>query len=266
MAISITGIVQKLLSKQLAPVQYYLPLGDQTTHLNPLFGKTISMEWTGAIFCTGCGKKTPKSFGEGFCYPCFMSDPRASECILRPELCRAHLGEGRNPAWEQKHHNQPHIVYLALSSTVKVGVTRSTQVPTRWIDQGASKALVFAETPNRHIAGLIEMALKEHITDKTSWQKMLKNEVGQNTLLQTKERMVQRLDREFKPYVSSSTQITSIEYDVRSFPQKVVSINLDRARSFSQVFQGIKGQYFIFDEGKVINIRKYAGYEVVISF
>ena len=154
-------------------VEYTLNLSSDVG-MNELVGQEIQLEWLGKINCTNCGKVTKNSFGQGFCYACFTTAPESAECILRPELCRAHLGEGRDPAWEERNHNQPYVVYLAASSAIKVGITRETQVPTRWIDQGASSAIRLAETPNRYQAGIVEVALKEFFTDKTHWQKMLK--------------------------------------------------------------------------------------------
>src|SRR5690554_2826808 len=147
---------------------------------NELIGKQISIHFTHNIFCKKCGNKTKTSFNQGFCYDCFKNAPESAECIIRPELCRAHLGEGRDVEWEERNHNQPHIVYLAASDVVKVGVTRGTQIPTRWIDQGANEAIKLAETPNRYLAGVLEVALKSEFTDKTNWRKMLRNEVDES--------------------------------------------------------------------------------------
>ena len=171
------GDLKKMAVQLTDPISYSLVLKDDVVLLNELLGEHITLNWTGIIHCQKCGVITKKSFGEGFCYKCFISAPEAAECIIRPELCRAHLGEGRDPEWEERNHNQPHVVYLALSNAVKVGITRKTQVPTRWIDQGASSAIILAETPNRYLAGTIEVALKDFYTDKTNWQRMLKNDV-----------------------------------------------------------------------------------------
>jgi hypothetical protein len=144
--------------------------------LNAWVGRPIRIEHTGGYTCTRCGRHVQKLFGEGFCYPCLRDAPEAAECIVKPELCEAHLGRGRDPAWEDAHHNQPHAVYLAVTSAVKVGVTRKTQIPTRWIDQGAAWAVQIAEVPYRQLAGRIEVALKALYTDRTAWQRMLKGE------------------------------------------------------------------------------------------
>jgi len=158
------------------PVQYNLVLGESTLNINGHLGQPIRLQFTGVIHCVICGKATKKAFGQGFCYPCFINSPENSDCILRPELCEGHLGKGRDLQWEQEKHVQPHFVYLALTSALKVGVTRVANVPGRWVDQGAWKVIRFAETPYRQLAGQIEVFLKEHLTDKTDWRKMLKDE------------------------------------------------------------------------------------------
>src|SRR3972149_10601342 len=170
----ITGQIIKMRAGLNDPVQYQLPIGDERIDMNALIGKRITLKYNNEIRCISCGRRTKTSFAQGFCYPCFISSPEVSECIIRPELCQAHNGIGRDMEWERKHHLQEHFVYMAHTSGIKVGVTRSTQVPTRWIDQGASEAILFAKTPNRYLAGCIEVCLKKHVSDKTQWQRMLK--------------------------------------------------------------------------------------------
>jgi hypothetical protein len=230
--------------------------------VNDLLGKLITLRHTLRIFCKNCGKRTKKSFAQGFCYPCFANAPQNAECILRPELCRAHLGQGRDVAWEQAHHHQPHLVYLAASSDLKVGVTRTTQMPTRWIDQGAAQAIVLAEVPYRQLAGAIEVYLKQYMTDKTSWQKMLKNELIDIDLTHEKNRVAQLLPAEYQPYISPHAEPTHLHYPVQKYPQKVASLKLDSTPEISGVLVGAKAQYLIFEGGKVFNVRAHEGYEV----
>lgn len=248
-------------------VQYYFRLDDDLTHLNPLIGKEIELVFEGQINCISCGAKTKKSFAQGFCYKCFISAPESSPCIIKPELCEAHLGKGRDIAWEEAHHNQPHIVYLAKSSAVKVGVTRSTQMPTRWIDQGASEAIVLAEVPYRRLAGEIEVTLKNHFTDKTNWQRMLKNEVSPLNLEAIKEKCIQEsLPAEYKQFTSKNNEIISFNYPVEAYPNKIKSISFDKTPVVTSTLKGIKGQYLYFEEGMVMNIRKHSGYLVQLNF
>lgn len=244
------------------PIEYRLMLSKEL-EMNALLGKQISINWLGTINCQKCGKLTKKSFGEGFCYNCFITAPEAAECILRPELCRAHLGEGRDPQWEQEHHNQPHVVYLAASSAVKVGITRASQIPTRWIDQGASSAIRLAETPNRFEAGRLEVALKDIFTDKTNWQQMLKNNIDQSIdLVEEKWALEDQLPMDLLEYFSENDEIIELNYPVLSYPSTVKSLSLDKTPSIEEKIIGIKGQYLIFEGGKVINIRKHTGYYV----
>lgn len=259
------GNLRKMRTTLDDPIQYYLSLSEELC-INDFVGKEITLTWSGRINCTNCGKVTKKSFGQGFCYPCFISSPNAAECILRPELCRAHLGEGRDPEWEEKHHNQPHVVYLAASSAVKVGVTRAEQIPTRWIDQGATAAIRLAEVPNRYEAGRIEVSLKEFFTDKTSWQRMLKNEIDESIdLEEEKWSLEDQLPQDIIAYFSENDEIIELNYPVIEFPEKVKSIGFDKVPTIQGKLMGIKGQYLIFEGGLVLNIRKHTGYYVEIN-
>lgn len=245
------------------PVQYFLTLGNDKVAVNELIGKPIKLQWTGRIFCTVCGRKTTKSFGEGMCYPCFANAPENAECILRPELCEAHLGKGRDPEWEEKHHNRPHYVYLALTNAVKVGITRGDQIPTRWIDQGAGSGIILAEVPYRQLAGTIEVHLKQYLSDKTNWQRMLKNELLPGMDLVTeKERVINLLPEELRRYASANNEIVEIKYPVIDYPGKVTSLSFEKVNTIELPLMGIRGQYFIFENGFVLNIRKNSGYEV----
>lgn len=256
------GILDKMRTAYINPVQYFLQLGEDKVAVNDLIGHNIRLQWTGRIFCTVCGKKTNKSFGEGMCYPCFANAPENSECILRPELCKAHLGEGRNPEWEHKYHNQMHYVYLATTNSVKVGITRGDQLPTRWIDQGAHRGIILAEVPYRQMAGLIEVELKQHLSDKTNWQRMLKNECCEVELVVEKERIRELLPEEMRQYISTNSEIVELIYPVNSYPTKVTSLSFEKLPNIEMQLTGVRGQYFIFEGGNVINIRKNSGYEV----
>ena len=260
------GILQKMKVDLQDEVKYTLQLEEGKVSINDYINKTILLEWNSDIFCSSCSKKIKKTFGDGFCYQCFSTAPEATECTIRPELCRAHLGEGRDVEWEQRNHNQPHIVYLAASDKVKVGVTRITQVPTRWIDQGASSAIRIAETPNRYEAGKLEVALKAFFSDKTNWQRMLKNEVDESIdLEEEKWELHDQLPSDLTTFFSENDEIIHINYPVINYPEKVKSLSFDKTPSIEGTLKGIKGQYLIFDGGRVINIRRHTGYFISIK-
>lgn len=249
------------------PVHYTLKLQEDEIDMNQLLGQQIHIAFEGRINCINCGRLTKKSFAQGFCYPCFIKAPENSECIIRPELCRAHLGEGRDVAWEKAHHLQPHIVYLAQTDAIKVGITRSTQVPTRWIDQGAKRALPIATVPYRYLAGLIEVALKHQFTDKTNWRNMLKDVITDGLHLEEHcELAHQRIPEDLHEYVLQECPITEIEYPVLAYPEKVKSLGLDKNPIISSTLLGIRGQYLIFENGEVLNIRNHSGYYIHFSF
>lgn len=260
------GNLHKMYTQFGEPIEYRLQLGDDTILINELLGKKIAVEFEGRINCVACGKQTKKAFGQGFCYPCFANAPENAECILRPELCEGHLGGGRDPEWEQRHHVQPHYVYLALSSGLKVGITRETQIPTRWIDQGASSAIILAEVPYRRLSGEIEVALKEFYNDKTNWQRMLKNEVAEADLVTMKEEAASKLSDDLRKYVTDDQQVWSLKYPALDTPPKVKSLKLDKFPIIEGALTGIKGQYLILDNLNVINIRSHNGYFVRFSY
>lgn len=260
------GVLHKMKTHLDDEVIYHLELSDLIL-MNELLGQELKLSWNGQIFCSSCGKITKRSFGDGFCYPCLISAPEAAECIIRPELCRAHLGEGRDPEWEIRNHNVPHVVYLAASDIVKVGITRGEQVPTRWIDQGASAAIRLAETPNRYEAGMIEVALKSFFSDKTNWQRMLKNEVDENIdLVEEKWNLHDQLPSDLTTYFSENDEVTEITYPVLQFPDKVKSLTFDKDPVIQSKLMGVKGQYLIFSGGLVLNVRKHTGYRVGLEF
>lgn len=258
--------VKKMRVENNNPIDYWLPLKEGALHMNDLIGKTISLEFTGEINCSVCNRSIKKSFGGGFCYPCFMRAPENSECIIRPELCLGHEGKGRDAEWEQKNHVIPHTVYLALTSAVKVGITREGNEFTRWIDQGAWKTIKFAVVPDRYTSGLIEVALKEYISDKTNWRKMLKDERNSDTnLLDSKDELIEYLPEELQNYISEDDTIYELNYPVEEYPTEVKSLNFDKTPKLGGLLKGIRAQYLIFEGGKVINLRKFTGYTIKIT-
>ncbi len=255
-----------MLTQHEEPITYELGPDEAKVNFNSFIHKKIIIRWNGLIICRKCKKKTKKSFGEGFCYPCFMSAPEASPCILRPELCRAHLGIGRDLDYEEKNHNQPHAVYLAAADKIKVGVTRSTQIPTRWIDQGANKAIVLAITPYRYLAGVLEVALKSIYTDKTNWRNMLKNLTDESIdLEEEKWSCYELLPSDLQQYFVEDDTIYNFKYPSEKYPTKVSSINLEKTPAIEGMLTGIKGQYLIFDNEYVFNVRRHTSFEIELN-
>lgn len=244
-----------------SPVQYGLRTEEESVNLNECIGKEISLRFTGSIYCKKCGKKTKTSF-QGFCFNHFQNAPEAAECILHPELCRAHLGEGRDVEWEKKNHDQPHVVYLAVSGGIKVGVTRETQIPTRWIDQGAKQAIVLAKTPNRYLAGVIEVDLKQYLSDKTNWQTMLKDETPPFDLEKELKEYGGLVDPKYAEYIQTNSKPYTFEFPLESPPKNINGLNFDKVNEVKGQLTGIKGQYLILDHEMVLNIRRHEGYEV----
>ncbi len=264
------GTLRKMTTQLKEVVEYALPVGDQSLPLNPLIGQTLELEFSCNIFCQHCGRKTKKSYSQGHCYPCMKALAACDMCILKPEQCHYHIGTCREPDWGEQHCMVDHIVYLANTSALKVGITRKSQVPTRWIDQGATEALPIYQVQSRYISGLIEVQLAQFIADKTNWRAMLKGN-GKPIELRKKaeaarEQIQDAIQNSLKEHGEDSikvldTEVTKIEYPVNQFPSKISSHNFDKSSLVRGTLMGIKGQYLIFDTG-VINIRKFTGYEV----
>ncbi|MUP13795.1 DUF2797 domain-containing protein [Ancylomarina euxinus] len=260
------GNILKMRTQLKDVITYELPIGDDFVDMNTLIGKKLTWTYLHQINCVHCGKKTKTSFSQGYCYTCFTSLPQTDASIMNPELDESHLGISRDMEWSKSHSLKPHYVYLAFSSNLKVGVTRESQIPTRWIDQGAVAAIKLAKTPNRHIAGIIEVALKEHFADKTNWKAMLKNEGELSVDLKLeKGRAIELLHPELQQYVCAEDEAYELNYPVEQYPQKITSFSFDKVETYEGTLKGIKGQYLIFDEGKVINIRKHNGYFVELK-
>lgn len=277
MSFTITGTLSKLRSsldaQQNNQVQYGLPVGDEVIDLMPYIGKEITLTHSGNIFCSACGKKTKKSYSQGHCYVCMKKLASCDMCIMKPETCHYDAGTCREPEWGEANCMVDHYVYLSNTSSIKVGITRHTQIPTRWIDQGATQGLPIFKVKTRYISGLIEVELAKHIADKTNWRTLLKED-GQPIALEDKfaellphvltviESIKQKYGDDAIQILSG--EITSIEYPVEQHPVKITSHNFDKNPVVSGILQGIKGQYLILDTG-VINIRKFGSYEVTFN-
>lgn len=274
MSFSYTGALQKMAVALDDPVSYTLRVGDQSVLLNDYLGKNIKIEFSGDIFCENCGRKTKKSFSQGVCYPCMMKLASCDSCIMSPEKCHFTAGTCREPEWGKTFCMQEHIVYLANSSGLKVGITRGNQVPTRWIDQGAVQAVPIYRVATRHLSGLVEVVFKNCVNDRTNWRAMLKGEAPLLDLESERQQLLSRLETEVEqlrdPYTGSAPEallqekIVTIEYPVMQYPAKVTSLNLDKDPAVEGVLMGIKGQYLLLDVG-CINLRKYTSYHVTIS-
>ncbi|GBF20997.1 MULTISPECIES: DUF2797 domain-containing protein [Arenibacter] len=258
------GVLRKMQTELADPIQYYLIFDGDFLNLNQVLNKELTLSFI-KYQCLNCGEDRP-IFRQGFCRTCFYEIPTAGDWIMRPELSTAHLDkEDRDLEYEKKVQLQPHIVYLANSSNIKVGVTRKSQVPTRWIDQGAHEAIEIVEVPNRYLAGVTEVALKEHIGDKTNWRKMLTNEVDDEDLVEYRNKLKKYIPDEASVYYIESNTETHLEFPVLQYPKKVKSLNLDKTPIYSGVLKGIKGQYLIFEDSTVFNVRGSEGYVVSLE-
>lgn len=258
------GVLTKMTTEFSQPIQYYLIFENDFIHMNQLLNKRLKFKFI-KHQCLNCKLNKP-IYRQGFCKSCFFDIPQAADWIMRPELSTAHLNkEDRDLDYEKKVQLQPHIVYLANSSNVKVGVTRKTQVPTRWIDQGAHEAIEIVEAPNRYLAGITEVALKNFVADKTNWRKMLKNDIEDESLTEWRNTLKQHIPEEAREYFIDNNNETHIAFPVLQYPEKPKSLNFEKAGIYEGVLKGIKGQYLIFEDGTVSNIRGNEGSVVSIE-
>ena len=259
------GVLKKMRTEYLDEIQYFLDMQSDFLNVNQLLNTTISISFI-KYQCLQCELEKP-IYRQGFCKSCFFETPNAGDWIMKPELSKAHLGiEDRDLAYEKSVQLQPHIVYLANSSNVKVGVTRKQQVPTRWIDQGAHEAIEIVEVPNRYLAGITEVALKAHVADKTNWRKMLQNDCKDEDLVVWRDQLKKYIPAEVMPYFIENNQETQIHFPVLQYPEKPKSLSLEKEKKFSGKLVGIKGQYLIFEDETVFNIRGNEGLVVAIEF
>ena len=266
--------MRKMHSRLTKPVTYSLPLGEERAQLNPLLEKTIKLSFAGQINCIHCGRVTKKSFNQGYCYPCFQRLAQCDFCIIAPEKCHYDQGTCREPEWGEEFCMQDHIVYFANSSGVKVGITRATQVPTRWIDQGALQALAVIRVRSRLQSGCLEVVFKQYVADKTNWRDMLRGEVEAVDLAQHAHRLLEQCSSEIKELqdkfgfnaisILNGVEPVEIKYPVVQYPEKIISLNFDKTPIVEGTLLGIKGQYLILDVG-VINIRRSTGYNIELS-
>ena len=255
------GVLRKMRTEIGRPIQYYMLFEDDFLNVNQALDKHLTISFI-KFQCLNCDENRP-IYRQGFCKNCFFDIPSAGDWIMRPELSTAHLNkEDRDLEYEKKVQLKPHIVYLANSSNIKVGVTRKTQIPTRWIDQGAHEAIEIMEAPNRYLAGITEVALKDHVGDKTNWRKMLTNDVDDKNLGDWRKKLQQFIPIEAMDYFIASNKETHLEFPVLRYPKKVKSLNLNKTNAYSGVLKGIKGQYLIFEDDTVFNVRGSEGFYI----
>lgn len=269
MALLGVGNIEKMRATQAETVQYALPLSEQLLPMNALIGSQLTLQYKQQINCVACGRLTKKSFDQGYCYPCFQKLAQCDSCIVSPEKCHYHLGTCREPSWGEANCMIDHIVYLANSTGLKVGITRGTQVPTRWMDQGALQAIPMLRVKTRLLSGLCEVAFKDFVKDKTQWQAMLKNHVEKLDMVAEKAKLLELANPAITALQNQhgidavqmidDAPLFEFNYPVLEYPTKVTSFNLDKTDTITGKLMGIKGQYLIFDSG-VINMRKYTGY------
>jgi hypothetical protein len=246
-------------------VTYFLNLDNEAVcNMNDLLGHEISLSFEGRIFCTSCGKKIRKAYSSGLCYPCMTTLPEADMCILKPQQCHHHLGTCRDPQWGLDNCFQPHTLYLARSSSIKIGITRGEVPFFRWVDQGATEGMAIGTFPSRIEVGKAEFAISDKMSDRTNWRKMLTNDVTDVPFDDFIDMAKDLLSDDQRQHLIEAPQTHKINYPIDKYPTKVKSCNLNKVPEITKTLTGIKGQYLIFGD-EVINLRSHAGYEIDFS-
>lgn len=275
------GYLRMLKHKDLTPVRYEFVVvqyseikkaqasgeKQETLALDEYLGKEIRLEFSGEIRCVSCGTLTKKSFNGGACYKCFINLAENDLCILKPETCHFHSGTCRDTDWGKKHCFKPHILYLANTSGLKVGITKENPYTKRWVDQGAVSAIPVLEVNSRLDAGLLEIEFAKYIADKTSWQKMISGSPPDLDLIQKRAELLSLIDLEktiVKYKLFDNPDIYNIDYPILEYPSKKVSLKPDPNNPIEGRLIGIKGQYLLFPFG-AINIRSQEGCRVSLS-
>lgn len=266
---NLVGPLKKLAAQYSHPIQYSLVVGKEQLDLNPLLDQHLQLTFLNEIYCVQCDRKTNKSFQQGYCYPCYLKLQECNLCIIFPERCK-HPHEMCPDTWQHSHCTQDHIVYLANASGLKVGITRHTQIPTRWIDQGAIQAIPLFKVKNRYESGQIEVALKKYVADKTNWRKMLNHDIPSFDMTEAKEELLLCAREELSilfnqhNYESLTEKEIKLSYPFLDNPKKIKATTFDKETIVSGKLIGIKGQYLLFED-QVINIRKHSGYKVSVN-
>ncbi len=257
---SAAPVRKMILSVSQPAVRAWMPLGRHLVDVNALIGKPLRLSWPGMAECQSCGGIFSELHAQGFCKKCFFDSPLAGASIVRPELSTAHLGKAdRDLEFERAYQLQPHTVYLADSGGIKVGVTRTRQQVTRWLDQGATRAKVLAITENRYEAGLIEVALKAHFSDKTDWRKMLAGLSFDAEFSAAVDRALGAIPAELQRFAVTDGLEHRAHWSLApGFSAKSVKLS-QPGDVLEGVLAGQRGQYLGFADGRALNVRSHEG-------
>lgn len=256
------GYLREMSHEVARPIEYSWAFDDgQTARVNDWLGKSVRIQFLGQKRCVHCGRSVTKLYQAGYCFPCVTTLAETDLCIVKPEICHFHLGTCRDDQYGESHCMIPHYVYLAVSSQVKVGLTRKHRELTRWMDQGAVGGLLFAEVPNRKAAGELEVEIARELPDKTDWRKLITGVVAQVDLEALATIVAARLPEQWQRYLIEQRTVHHLSYPTFD-PERIgkaKSHSLDKSPVIEGTLIAIRGQYLIFDHGAV-QIRKHAGF------
>ena len=255
-----TGYIRELQITDDSPAQYQLLLDANLIPLNPLLGCGLEVRFLGQIECAECGQLTKKSYGGGYCYPCFATLARCDLCVMSPDRCHFHLKTCRDPEWGESFCMQPHTVYLANSSGLKVGITRQGRETKRWLDQGATQGLPLLTTTTRKEAGEVEVIIAKQLSDRTNWRLLVSQETSPVNLADERNQL--RGDLDLPNVVWSMESERQFQFPVRQY-SPAVNFSLHKQTVRGNLI-GMKGQYLLFDNG-ALNISRHRSYHIELT-
>lgn len=167
-----SGVVSQLGWTNHKPTLYFAD-DTEAVGLASLIGRSVELSLSDERVCTRC--LTPSSYY--ICDSC-RGDPPNANCVWNPGI-ECTYQNCPFPEFKRQSCSHDFVVYLAATDRVKVGIARESGRVARWKTQGASNAVVFATTPNRKIAGIIESCCSQVIPDRTAdgWYRPLETPI-----------------------------------------------------------------------------------------
>ena len=246
-------------------VEYALLLDEQRISLSAQVGQSIRLKFLGQSTCGNCHVSVNKLEGGGYCKNCFFSLARCDRCFVSPERCHFAQGTCREPQWGESYCMQPHVVYLANSSGPKVGITRADRNFYRWLSQGAVQGMVIAHAKTRRDAGLLEVAIKSKVSDKTNWRRMVSMQPQNLDLLQLARQLQSAIELPEGTQWVSAMIGHDLAYPIQSHAPAQRLIISETNPELLDNLHGIKGQYLLLSQG-AFNVAAHGGMTVEVEF
>ena len=86
-----------------------------------------------------------------------------------------------------------------------------------------------------------------------------------HALLDAKDDALGALGMAYEPFFEEDDEVHSLQFPVHHYPDKVTSTKLEKVPVISGKLVGVKGQYWMWEDGRVWNVRAHAGSRVEID-